>query len=143
MTKMMTEETPVKVLSLLGAAVVSMFFMAAVSVSGVTWSGNSGAAIADPFSPNNVMAFVDQAAWVYSDAVDAFLVNPAVSDFAFIPENLGWIAENAELALAVAVGLQDPLPQVSAPQRVQGQVAGATIYVPQYNDNIFSLYFGR
>lgn len=153
MTKMMTQETPVKVLSLLGIAMLSMFFMTAVSLSNVTWSGNSGSSLADPFSPKNVVAFIDQTAWVYSDAANTFLINPAKQDFAFVPENLAWISDNAQLMIAVAVGLEEPLPQLANNVSVDpmGQVAGATIYSTQYidnsyqsyNDNIFSLLLGQ
>lgn len=141
MHKLMTDETPVKVLSLVGAAVISMFFMAAVANSGVAWGENSGVAISDPFSPANVMAVVDQTANVYSDAVNGYFLTPVNSDFGFMPENLAWIKDNAELTLAVAVGLDDPLPQVTAASgRAIGHVAGANTYNPEYYDNIFSLY---
>jgi len=139
MHKIVTQETPGKVLTLLSAAVLSMFLMTAVNISSVTWTGNSGNAIPDPFSVQNVTAFIDQAAWVYSSAVHTFLIDPVKADFGFIPENLAWIKDNAELTLAVAVGLEDPLPQVSGAPPSQGQVAGAAAYY----DNIFSLYTGQ
>lgn len=128
-------------MSLLMISLMSMFFMTAVTTSNVTWSNNSGTAIPDPFSPTNVVAFIDQAAWVYTDALNTFLINPISSDFGFIPENLVWIKDNAELTLAVAVGLADPMPQISAAP-IQGQVAGAITYSPQYYDNIFTLLYG-
>jgi hypothetical protein len=139
----MTQETPGKVLSLLGLAVTAMFFMTAVTVSNVTWSGNSGVAIADPFSTQNVMAVVDQVAFVYSNAVNDYFIAPAKADFAFIPDNLIWIKDNAELAIAVAVGLEDPLPGISDPSYasvITGSVAGATTDIAPYNDNVYTLF---
>lgn len=143
MYRMMTHESPGKILSLLGAAVISLFFMTAVSITEVSWQGSSTVSIADPFSPQNVVAFIDQAAWVYSDAAHSTLLDPFADDFALIADNLLWIKDGAEMSLAVAIGLADPLPQVSAPLYApEGRVAGAVDYSPQYYDNFFSLMSG-
>lgn len=140
---MMTHESPGKVLTLLAASLLSMFFMTAVAASNVSWINGSGTAIPDPFSPKNVVSVIDQAAWVYSDAIHSFLLDPAVADFSFVPNNLAFIKDSAELTIAVAVGLADPLPQVSSANVPVGQVAGAINYSPEYYDNIFSLIVGQ
>lgn len=126
----MTEETPAKVLGLLAAATASMILLLAVSATGATFN-QAGRSFPDPFSPQNLTAFVDQVSANYTAFMDQNLLAPAQRDFGFIPNNLAWIWNNSSPSLAVALGLDiEPLAQVELSRDSTGLATATEIPQP-------------
>ena len=84
----MTEETPAKVLSLLGVALVSMSFMFAVTVSNASFTQVYNP-MPDIFAPANVMAVLDNVSNSYSNFVYAQLVRPEAPGYAMAARQFG------------------------------------------------------
>jgi hypothetical protein len=126
----LTQETPGKVFSLLGAAMFSMAFLLAVSVSNAGFGGTEQQ-LPNPFSAQNVVASIDGAANSYSNFLTANLFQPLAVQMDLLKDNAGFIADNS--GLTYALGLSEP---------EQGQVAGASIkkvggYAPEKSSGVF------
>lgn len=147
MTNFMTEETPGKVFSLLGVALTSMFFMFAVTQTTASFQ-KVEVPMPDPFAPQNVVAMLDNASYSYAEFLHQNLFVPAEAQYAFIADNVGFVADNAGPALASLAGLNGPVPSSLA--AAQPQVAGAStqIIVSDYypassGGSIFSWLLGN
>lgn len=141
MTKFMTEETPVKVISLLGVAVSSMFFLFAVTV---TTSSNTK--FPDPFAPENVVSALDNVSHDYAFFLDQNLFQPAAAQYAFVADNVGFVADNAGSGLADLMGLPASSPaQASAPQvaGASDQVVRSQYYPVSSGSGMFSFLLGN
>ncbi len=120
----MTEETPAKVMSLLGVALVSMAFTFAITVSQASFTQIYNP-IPDTLSPQNVMAFLDTTSNSFSNAVYKNLVEPEKPGFAMAVDNMSYIGQEVGPQLLSFVGLSGSAEgQVSAPQ-----VAGASTQI--------------
>jgi len=126
MTKFLTEETPVKVVSLLGTAVASMFFLFAVTVT----TSSQQPFPEGPFAPQTVVAMLDNTSHAYAAFLDENLFQPASAEVAFVKDNVGFIADNAGPELVSLMGLQNPSTEV-AQATVQPEVAGASTEIVQ------------
>ena len=122
----MLEETPTKVLSLLGVALTSLAFLFVVSATDASMSGTL-AHVPDPFAPEQVVAVIDTAASGYSQFLAINLFTPAQQDFAFAADNISWIGNNAKDGALAMLGISQQAPAATAiaQGRVAGQVAGA------------------
>ena len=115
----MTQETPAKVFSLLGASVFSMFFLFAVSVTNASFSGTE-TAFPDVFGPDNVLAVLDTASNSYSKAVTAYLIEPAQESTNLAMDNINYVIDEAGPSIMAMTGKQSSqesgasaLPQVA------------------------------
>jgi predicted ATP-grasp superfamily ATP-dependent carboligase len=129
MEKFMTEETPGKVLSLLGLALSSMFFMFAVTVSGVGIGANAQNTIPDPFAASKLMAVVDVASNSYAGFLHNNLTGPAGAQLAFVSDNIGFISSNASFEVSQVTGYSSYV-QTKLAYAQRAQVAGAFTDVP-------------
>jgi hypothetical protein len=121
MKEFLHEETPGKILSLLGAAMFSLAFLFTVSVSEASFSG-SYVSLPDPFGPESVVATIDHAAAGYSDFLYAAVLNPTEQDLNEAVDAVAWIWEESRDEVVVALGL-DGVRGVY--QDTTGAVAGA------------------
>ncbi|MBI5530431.1 MAG: hypothetical protein HY918_02935 [Candidatus Doudnabacteria bacterium] len=140
----MTQETPGKVFSLLGAAFASMFFLFAVTTSNASFE-KMEVPFPDVFAPSQVVATLDSVANGYSNFVYANLINPAKQDYAFYADNVSFVAEEAGPSLLQIAGLQG-LSSPSIAHAENGQVAGASdkiVYSKYYpsSGGVFSVFF--
>ncbi len=119
-------ETPGKVFGLLGAAMFSLAFMVAVSMSDASFS-QTYTQLSDPFSMENVVAAIDTGAANYSKFVQATMVEPAQETYAVYASNISWLAE--ESGVAYALGFED---SNSSNAQYAGRVAGASIQNSEY-----------
>ncbi len=69
----MTQETPAKIFSLLGAAMFSMFLLFAVSATNASFD-RTETALPDMFNPSSVMAVLDSISNSYSKFAQANLL---------------------------------------------------------------------
>lgn len=141
MNKVLTQETPAKVISLLGVAIFSLSFLFAVSVTDASFSGTR-APVYNPFSAENVMAVIDQTAASYSQFMDTNFIQPLMADYKVYGENLVFAFK--ESGLAYALGVESLMDN---PQVLQGQVAGAYIASPEYRQegmsSVYSMILSR
>jgi hypothetical protein len=140
----MIQETPGKVMGFLGAALLSMSFLFAVTVTNMPMNGQAENSVpdlfgpehvvsmlgSDPFSPENVAHAIDTAASGYSKFLARYLVEPAETDLAFLSEsvkaNYEFAMDNAAEPIVRLAGLGDLLEQEPTPMaRRAGDVAGA------------------
>ncbi|MBL8029848.1 MAG: hypothetical protein JNN11_01225 [Candidatus Doudnabacteria bacterium] len=121
-------ETPGKVFGLLGAAMFSLAFMVAVSMSDASFS-QTYTQLSDPFSMENVVAAIDNGAVNYSKFVQATIVEPAEETYAVYASNISWLAE--ESGMAYALGFEDSALETPS---YTGRVAGASIQSSQYKE---------
>ncbi len=121
----MTQETPVKVFSLLAVALTSMAFLLAITISNASFS--EAQPLPDVFGPTNAMAVLDNVSNSYSNLLYANFINPAAEQYAFYGDNLAFIAQNAGPQILQLAGLQG-LGQ--APAAARAQVAGAFTQLP-------------
>ncbi len=143
MNNFLVEETPGKVVGLLGATLFSLAFLFAVTASDASFMGTK-THVADPFSPAKVMAVLDGVSNSYSNFLDTNLFQPSKNDFAMVSDNVTWLAMNASDGMKNSLGVQDPVvPQVMP---VAGRVAGASVTRAQETsgpfhmlDNIYTL----
>lgn len=120
----MTEETPAKVMTLLGVALSSMFFLFVVTFTNASFQ-QTETSFPNPFAPEKVMAALDGAANSYSNFVAANLTRPLMSDLAFYKANVDWVIDNSDQQILALAGLQ-PLADANYNQRSYApQVAGA------------------
>jgi hypothetical protein len=140
----MTQETPAKVLSLLGVALVSMSFMFAVSLSNASFTQVYNP-IPDVLGPSKVMAVLDSVSNSYSKFVYAQLVRPEAPEYAMAADNLAFIGQGASSQISNYLGLGAQNVYVARPQ-----VAGASteVIISKYYPTsggglgIFSLLMG-
>jgi hypothetical protein len=128
-TKVLTEESPAKVMGLLGVALCSMAFMLGVSLTNASFEGTE-IALADPFAPEKVVALVDNVAAGYSEFLAVNLIQPLSADYEIYADNLAWLFE--ESGMQYALGLENVNTDYVA-QEQQGQVAGA--YTSNYQSS--------
>jgi hypothetical protein len=121
---LMTEETPAKVLGLLGVALTSMFFLFTVTVSNANFTQTQNA-FPDPFSPAKVMAFLDNTSNSYSNFVNANLVQPAQNDYAIYQYNLKYVIDEAGPSILAYTGLSSYAENTAYQAQATPQVAGA------------------
>lgn len=141
MEKVLTQETPAKIMSLLGVAVFSLSFLFTVSATDASFSGTR-APVYNPFSTENVVAAIDQAAASYSQFMDTNFIQPLMADYSVYGENLAFAFKESGLAYALGVESLVGQPQVS-----EGQVAGAYIASPEYRQggmsSVYSMILSR
>ena len=141
----MTQETPVKVLSLLGTAIASLFFLFAVTVSNASFE-KMETPFPDTFAPANVMAMLDTTANSYAKFVEVNLVKPGQQDYAFYADNISYLADEVGPVLLSVSGLQGLADAQVAAASAPGQVAGASdqIVVSKYypsSEGAFSIFY--
>ncbi len=136
MQKMMTHETPGKVVGLLGAAMLSLAFLFTVTVTDADFGGTASA-LPDVLSPATVVSAFDSAASQYARAVDTYLVLPAQADYALVSDNVAWIGDNAMDGIAAAFGVpvpnNDVQDQFAFTSHHAAQVAGARTVNSAFN----------
>jgi hypothetical protein len=142
--KIITEETPEKILGLLGVAFTSMFFLFAVTVSNASFERIENP-FPDVFAPTNVVAVLDTTASVYSEFVYTNLITPAQQDYAYYADTASYIGQEAGPSLLKIAGLQG-LANTQVALAEQGQVAGASdsvAYSKYYPsaDGVFSIFY--
>lgn len=101
----MTQETPAKVLSLLGVAVTAMFFLFAVSSTNASFSGTEYA-FPNPFAPEKIVTALDNISSSYSKVADALFLSPVKADLAYYGDTVSWVIDNSDMAILNVVGLQ-------------------------------------
>jgi hypothetical protein len=100
----MTQETPAKVLSLLGISLVSMAFMFAVTISNASFTQVYNP-VPDIFGPSKVVAALDNVSNSYSNFVYAQFVRPEAPEYAMAADNLAFIGQNAGSQISNFLGL--------------------------------------
>ena len=81
MIQAMTQETPGKVMSLLGAALFSMAFLVSVAYTNASFT-QTEIAMPSPFDPGSVVSGIDQIASSYSNFLYANVIDSVSQDFA-------------------------------------------------------------
>ncbi len=141
----MTQETPAKVISLLGVALVSLSFMFAITLSNASFTQVYNP-IPDIFGPAKTMAVLDNVSSSYSNFVYAQLVRPESPEFAMAADNLAYIGQEAGSQISNYLGLNS-----QSVYSLRPQVAGAStqIVISKYYPatsggglGIFSLLMG-
>jgi hypothetical protein len=117
----LTQETPGKVMALLGTAMFSLAFLFTVVSTDSSFSGTP-LAVNDPFSIENVVATIDSAAASYDKFLYANLVQPAEETYSLYADNISWLADNSGVTYALGFSETETVSQTT------GQVAGATTY---------------
>ena len=123
LSTIMTQETPAKVFSLLGAALVSLSFMFAVTVSNASFTQVYNP-VPDIFAPAKVMTVLDKASNSYSNFVYAQFIRPEAPGFAMAADNLAFIGQEAGPQLSSLLGLKAQNAYAYRPE-----VAGASTQV--------------
>lgn len=108
MNNFLTDETPGKVLGLLGASLVSLSFLFAVSMSNASFSAVYNP-LPDPLAPQNVMAVLDNVSHDYAMFINTNLTVPAQQSYALAADNIAFIGQNASYEVASYFGQQDGL----------------------------------
>ncbi len=98
MQKLLTEETPGKVMTFLGASLFSMALLFAVSLSDASFSFVYKP-LPDPFAPEIVVNKIDAFAASYSVALKQFAA-PASESFVIHWDQIKWVGEEASASLA-------------------------------------------
>ena len=127
MTKLMTNETPAKVMGLLAVSLSSMFFLFAVCVTNANFNQTQNA-FPDPFNPAKVVAMVDNVSNSYSNFLSANLFRPAQNSYAIYQYNLAYVMDNAAPSIMAMTGLQNYAYDSYLPGKPT--VAGASTQVP-------------
>ncbi len=139
----LTQETPAKVLSLVGASLFSMFFLFAVSNTNASFTGTESS-LPDIASPARVMSVLDNAANSYSNFVDAYLVKPGVESYAFGKDNLDYIIDEAGPQILAISGfdslVDQPSSQASSAPRVAGAYTEVSYFKPSQGFSVDTLY---
>lgn len=118
------QETPEKVVALLGTALASLFMLFVVTSTNASFQGQE-LSFPDPFAPAKVVSMLDNAAHGYSQFVAVQLVRPGAQSYALAADNIRWVIDNSDEAILTYTGLK-PLAAVDAFQTVpKPQVAGA------------------
>ena len=129
-----TQETPGKVMGLVGACMFSMLFLFAVSITNQSFT-NSEFSFPNPFSPENVVAVLDSTAHSYGIFVADNFTGPLNNDLASlnynVHENLAFVMDNSSDQILAMTGLSDLVWQEPSPMAHpafhshSGSVAGA------------------
>jgi hypothetical protein len=114
MTQAMTQETTGKVMTLLGAAMLSMAFLFSVSYTNASFE-KTEIAMPSPFEPATLLSAVDNASKSYSDFMYAYVIDSVKQDYALAGENLAWLSDNAKSGMLAMVGIQEQ-PEISQTQ---------------------------
>jgi hypothetical protein len=122
MENFLVEETPGKVMGLLGAALFSVAFLFAVSASNASFESNQFA-LPDPFAPGKVVSAIDHMAASYSKMLTNF-AQPMQESFAVHVDQAKWILNEASTPLVRTLGLEGSISSGSVAEP-QAQVAGA------------------
>lgn len=138
----MTQETPAKVFSLLGAAMFSMFFLFAVSATNASFT-RTESALPNIMAPENVVAALDSIANSYSNFLEANLIQPAEQTFAFVQDNVNYIMDEAGPSILTYTGLSSLAEAVTS--SAQPQVAGAFTehHIPGVNIDVLYAFLMR
>ncbi len=132
----LTQETPGKVMALLGTAMFSLAFLFAVASTDIGFNGST-TEINDPFSMQNVVSGIDSIASAYDKFLYANLVQPAEETYALYADNLAWLADNSGVTYALGFSQDSQTQPV-----VSGQVAGAsTIKYQAKNSGMIDLLY--
>jgi hypothetical protein len=142
----MTQETPAKVFSLLGAAMFSMFLLFGVSVSNASFN-QTEVALPDIFAPSNVLSVLDNTSKSYSNFLAANLFQPLQQDYAIAQDNINYLTEEAGPSILAITGFDALIDMDSEYTVPASQVAGAFTKASQsltfregFNvDNLYSL----
>ncbi len=121
MTRLLTEETPGKVMGLLGASLFSLALMLGVSLTNASFTGTQ-TPLVDPFSTQNVVAVVDQASASYSKLLTVNFIQPLTQQYGLYAENIQWLSEQS--GVTYALGLEGLNSQVASAS-LKPEVAGA------------------
>jgi hypothetical protein len=124
--KMLTEETPAKVVGLLGASLFSLVLLLGVSSTNASFQGtevpfpdpaNPANVMAmlqnDPFGPDNVVAFLDNVSSSYANAVHVAVTGPTHESFAYmnqtVSDDAAWIRNETDVdnEIVAMAGLSD------------------------------------
>ncbi|MDE2311477.1 MAG: hypothetical protein KGJ93_00100 [Patescibacteria group bacterium] len=134
METLLTTESPGKVIGLLGAAMCSLVFLLAVTLSDASFSGQQQV-LPDPFGPQQVMAVLDQASNSYSKLADAYFINPLMNSYSSMYQSaqsaVAFMRESdVDVRIVAMAGLsdlvwQEPTPMAHPSHLAPGQVAGA------------------
>ena len=119
----LTQETPAKVFSLLGAAMFSMFLLFGVTLTNASFTGTE-TTLPDIFAPVNVTASLDNIANSYSKFVYANLLDQASQDYALAADNISFAIDEASPAILHYTGLSQ-LGQYEHQNKFLAKVAGA------------------
>jgi len=117
------QETPAKVLSLLGTAMFSMFLLFGVTFTNASFERTENI-MPDVFSPANVTAMLDNVSSGYSNFVQQTLLVPLQQDYALAQDNIAFIIDEAGPSILAFTGLEG-LAQYDRENSVTPQVAGA------------------
>lgn len=138
----LTQETPGKVMGLMGVALFSLAFLFTVSSTDASFSGTQ-AAVYNPFSEQSILAALDGTAASYSNFLSANFVAPLMADYEVYGDNLSFAFK--ESGLAYALGVEGLMQETHASQ---SQVAGAYIASPEYKaqggmSSVYSMILNR
>ena len=146
--KFLTEETPGKVMGLLGTAMVSMFFLFAVSVSNANFT-QTEKPIPVAFNPDQVVAVLDNAASGYDKFLNDNLFQPAQNSYAVYQYNLAYVIDEAGPGVLAMTGLSSFADATAGAAPARPQVAGDSTqvvtsqYYKESSGGVFSLFFGN
>jgi hypothetical protein len=128
MQELITHETPAKVLSLLGAALVSLGFLYGVTTANASFSGVESQ-IPDPFAVEYIMPAVDNVAASFSSFVVTNLTNPMKDAVTFHLDSFEVAFNEATDTLSMQIEVESPSVATSYAQVAQNtsspRVAGA------------------
>lgn len=124
-------------MALVGACMFSLTLLFAVSATGQGFYG-SETALANPFSPDNVMAVLDSTSHGYSNFVAANITEPFVNSMNVLAysckENLAFVFDNSSDKILAMAGMSDlvwteptPIAHPAFKSLDKAQVAGAFI----------------
>jgi hypothetical protein len=143
-------ETPERVLSLLGVALTSMFFLFAFATTNSNFSKAENP-FPDTFSPEKIMASLDNVSNSYSKFI-ADMSTPMVQSLAIAQDNVHYIIDNSDEQILSLTGLSSLAQVPQDAQASNGHVAGAStqvVYSKYYPapmsgaDSLFTLILGR
>jgi hypothetical protein len=115
MQEFLTEETPGKVMALLGGTLFSLALLFAVNVSGASLGGSTEYALPDPFAPAKVVQAIDNFSAWYSGGLVAF-AEPATMAVKAHTEAMAWAMDEASVPLVRVLGLESLVEYNSQPQ---------------------------
>lgn len=140
----LTNETPGKVLSLLGLSLFTIAFMFSVSITEASFAGTNQP-LPEPISSAKAMSVVDHVAASYSNFLTVNFIAPVSADYQLYGENISFAFK--ESGLAYALGVENLVYGESS--HTQGQVAGASIVNPEYTqagagvERLYSMLVGE
>jgi len=141
MNQILTQETPGKVMGLMGVALFSLAFLFAVSATDASFSGTT-APVYNPFSTENIVSVLDETAASYTQFMEKNFIQPLMADYSVYGENLSFLFK--ESGLAYALGVEGLTLETHASE---GQVAGAYIASPEYRaegmSSVYSMILSR